>query len=203
MVRIVALGDSICYGDGVRPDEAWLSLMGASLSRERPDCVELNAGVNGYTALGGLRRLPPLLRERPDLFYAQFGLNDAWQAVALEHYLGPMRAIVRQALESGAGAVLVGLNHAVCLTAEQRLYGGEAYSAEVRRFNAALRAALAPLPERLGLVDLEQYFADYGGLEEQAALLQADGVHLSGTGNAAYAGWLAPVFRARLGRPPA
>ncbi len=197
-MRVTCLGDSICYGDGVRPDKAWVSLLTVALRHDRPDCVVDNAGVNGETAADGLRRLAPLLSPVPDLLYVQFGLNDAWQERPVEEYLGCMREIVHQALGRGVRSLIVATNHAVCVTADQQLYGGGAFRERVRWFNNRLREALSLPPERLTLVDLEVLFEEAGDVEEQARLLQYDGVHLSEQGNIWYARQLEPVFRENL-----
>ena len=76
-MHITCLGDSICYGYGVRPEEAWVALLGKELSAALPGVRVENAGVNGETAADGLYRLDRLLRPAPALLYVQFGLNDA------------------------------------------------------------------------------------------------------------------------------
>ena len=193
-MRVTCLGDSICYGYGVWPDKAWVSLLAATLKQHCPECSVCNAGVNGETAGEGLFRLPSLLKPAPDLVYVQFGLNDAGQHVPVEQYLGNMREIVYQALGSGVQSLIVSTNHVVCVTEEQQLYGGRDFRECVRRYNTCLRDALAMPPERLKLVDMEALF-EKAGDEEQARLLQYDGVHLSERGNIFYARWLEPVFR--------
>jgi lysophospholipase L1-like esterase len=198
-MRIAILGDSICYGDGVMQKESWVGLLTAALKQTHPGCAVQNAGVNGNTARQGLQRLPGLLFKAPDLLYVQFGLNDAWQGVAVEFYVESMREIVRQALECGTGAVIFAANHRVCVTEEQQEHGGKLYGEAVSFFNKCLREAFAPQPASVTLADMEQFFIDVGAVEAQAELLQYDGVHLSVAGNIAYARWLEPVFRSRLG----
>ena len=196
-MHIACLGDSICYGDGVRPDQAWVSLLAAELARQRPQARVRNAGINGETAQDGLRRLPGLLAgSAPDLLYVQFGLNDAWiNESSAGEYADTVREIVSRALESGARAVLVGTNHPVWI--DQDMYGGDGYPPRVRRFNASLRERLALGPERVALADIEALWDGLGGRDAQIPLLQADGVHLSVQGNRVYADLLLPLF-ARL-----
>ncbi|MDR2727150.1 MAG: GDSL-type esterase/lipase family protein [Deltaproteobacteria bacterium] len=191
---IVCFGDSICYGDGVRPDQAWVSLLAAGLLQRRPEARVRNAGVNGETAWEGLRRLPMFLASPvPDLLYVQFGLNDAWLgACSAEEYADAIREIVLQALESGVRSVLVGTNHPVWI--EQDMYGGADYPPRVRQFNASLRSRLALAPERVALADIEAHWDALGGKNAQIPLLQADGVHLSVGGNRVYADLLLPMF---------
>ena len=193
-MRIVCLGDSICYGYGVRPDKAWVSLLAAMLNRHCPECSVCNAGVSGETAGEGLFRLPSLLKSTPDLLYVQFGLNDAWQQIPVEQYLGNMREIICQALGSGVHSLIVATNHGVCVTEEQQRDGGKELRERARWYNTCLRDALAMLPERLTLVDMEALFEQAEGAK-QTRLLQYEGVHLSEQGNIVYARRLEPVFR--------
>jgi lysophospholipase L1-like esterase len=193
-MHIVCFGDSICYGDGVRPDQAWVSLLAGELARQRPQARVLNAGVNGETAQDGLRRLPMLLASPvPDVLYVQFGLNDAWQNIcSAEEYADGVWEIVCRALESGVGNILAGTNHPVWL--DQNIYEWASFAPRVRRFNDELRNRLAPALGRVALADIEALWDELGGRDAQLPLLQADGVHLSAEGNRAYAGMLLPVF---------
>ena len=194
-MRITLLGDSICAGYGVRCDRAWATILAKTLG------IGLrNAGISGDTAQDGLRRLPALLEQTPDLLYVQFGLNDAWLSLPLSQYIYAMRQILDKALEGGVQTIIVGTNHPVCPTEAQILAEGAAYPKAVTRFNAALRDILAPPGSRLILADIESWIA---GLSPagQALLLQADGVHLSEAGNAFYAQHLEPLFRAASARP--
>lgn len=194
----VCFGDSICNGDGVTPDKAWVSLLTTRLAQRVPEVRVRNAGVNGETAEDGLHRLENVLSiPVPDLLYVQFGLNDAWYSTCfVEEYVAHMREIVFRALERGVRAVLAGTNHPVWV--EQDMYGNANYPPRVRQFNAALRDAFAMPPDRFTLVDIEQWWDELGSLEEHVLLLQADGVHLSETGNRFYADRLLPAFLGAL-----
>ncbi|MCL1889364.1 MAG: SGNH/GDSL hydrolase family protein [Desulfovibrionaceae bacterium] len=194
-MRIALLGDSICAGYGVRPDKAWAALLAKALEYGLH-----NDGVNGSTAQEGLLRLPALLATRPNLLYVQFGLNDAWMELPEAEYIQTMDRILREALKDEARTVILGTNHLVYVTDEQIRAGGTAYPEKVRRFNDALRDLLNPLEPRLILADIEAWTADLAP-DEQAILLQWDGVHLSEEGNAFYFQRLEPVFRGILEQP--
>jgi len=193
-MQIACLGDSICFGDGVRREKAWVRLLGERL----PHVEVRNAGVNGDTAEGGLSRLAGVLEGAvPGILYVQFGLNDAWQQLPLERYLGSMREIVHSALSQGVPALMVATNHGVCVTEEQRLYGGDQFRENARRYNEALRDCFALPPERMTVVDLEAVWDKLDAMTHER-LLQADGVHLSEAGNRWYEDVLEPYFRAYL-----
>ena len=190
---ITCLGDSICHGYGVRPEESWVSLLAGELSAGMPGLRVNNAGVNGETAQDGLHRLAGLLKQTPDLLYVQFGLNDAAMGEPIDEYIETTREITRQALESGVRCVLLATNHPV--SPEEYFPGGEAYRNAATLFNAALREAFASSVWPVLFVDVERMCEELGGLHEQAQLLQYDGDHLNPEGNRAYCRMLAPIFR--------
>lgn len=197
-MHLVCLGDSICYGDGVHPDQAWVSLVAAELAQRYPAVRVDNEGVNGETVQGGLWRLSACLRPPvPDLIYVQFGLNDAWlNTCSAEEYADLIQEIASRTLESGVRAVLVGTNHPVW--AGQDIYGEADYPQRVRQFNASLRSRFAAAPERVFLADIEAHWDAFGSREALVPLLQGDGVHLSPQGNCVYADFLLPLFEQSL-----
>lgn len=88
--RILCIGDSITFGYPItlnRPEDAYPKIL------ERPLNISsgtrkfevINAGVPGYTSYQGLQYLRHhLLRYKPDLVIAQFGINDAEKACYFE-----------------------------------------------------------------------------------------------------------------------
>ncbi|MDP8254558.1 MAG: SGNH/GDSL hydrolase family protein [Candidatus Alcyoniella australis] len=77
--RVISLGDSCTFGDGVRTDQTYAALLRDELLLLQPDLDvdAVNAGVPGYTSFQALRqlrdRLPAL---EPDLVTLYLGLND-------------------------------------------------------------------------------------------------------------------------------
>ncbi|MDR2161027.1 MAG: GDSL-type esterase/lipase family protein [Desulfovibrio sp.] len=198
-MRVTCLGDSICFGYGVAPRDAWLALLADRLAADFPGIKVANAGVSGEVAREGLGRLSRVLGwGRPDLLYVQFGLNDAALGISPPDYVRTVREIVRRALEGGTHSVLVGGNHPVCVGQERSLPGAALYQRAVRAFNEALRREMASQPPPVFFADVERLCESLGGEREQSALLQGDGVHLSEEGNRAYARLLCPLFQDRL-----
>lgn len=78
-VAVLALGDELTFGWGVRDDETYPARLEAELHARWPSCGRVvNGGVPGYTSYQGLM----LLRElggalRPAVVAAAFHLNDA------------------------------------------------------------------------------------------------------------------------------
>lgn len=78
-LRVLALGDSITYGNGVRYDEAYPAVLQRMQRQARPEGVVsvVNGGGSGMTVLYGLRLLPLLDRRyRPHVVSIGFGAND-------------------------------------------------------------------------------------------------------------------------------
>jgi lysophospholipase L1-like esterase len=82
--RIVCLGDSITFGEGLSYAEAYPAVLEQLLCQRitrqenQRDIVVINAGVRGSTAVQGLARLErDVLWCRPHAVLVSFGLNDA------------------------------------------------------------------------------------------------------------------------------
>jgi lysophospholipase L1-like esterase len=192
---IVCFGDSICHGYGVPPGEEWVALLADALNAAFGAVRVRNAGVSGETAQDGLRRLhnefAPDMPETPDVFYLQFGLNDAWiDLYDSGHYAGIMDEIVYRAFDGGAKNVIVAGNHPVWPAGDFAACG---YPARVREYNRALRERFAGPAPRTAFADIERLWRENESAAWRAWLLE-DGVHLSRQGNRAYAGMLLPVF---------
>lgn len=88
VVRIVALGDSVTFGWGLRAEDAYPSQLAGLLATLRPDqrYEVINAGVSGYGTWQELRWLQTDgLALQPDIIVVQVHLNDAadnlWGAI--------------------------------------------------------------------------------------------------------------------------
>lgn len=82
--RIICLGDSITYGTWVKTEETYPyileQMLNAGFASEEFEVI--NAGVMGYSSLQGLRQLKrDLIKHKPDLVIAYFGLDDNFPAV--------------------------------------------------------------------------------------------------------------------------
>ncbi len=79
--RIVALGDSVTYGEGLAENETYTYILQRRLREKlkRDDIIVINAGVSGNIAHQGLERLSrDVLELNPDLVLVSFGLNDGY-----------------------------------------------------------------------------------------------------------------------------
>ncbi len=75
--RILILGDSVAFGNGVQKDETFPNQLEQRLQSTRTPCEVLNAGVCGYTAYNELQYYLHRGRDfHPDLVIVAFCLND-------------------------------------------------------------------------------------------------------------------------------
>jgi acyl-CoA thioesterase-1 len=106
---IVALGDSLTAGFGVAPDEAWPALIEARLRREGLAYRVVNAGVSGDTSAGGLRRVPWVLRSRPEVAIVALGANDGLRGQSPAALSANLQEIVTRLRAGGARVLLAGM----------------------------------------------------------------------------------------------
>jgi len=72
--RILVLGDSLSEGFGLRQSEAYPALLIDKLHAASLSFEVTNASASGGTTEGGLRRLPPHLKRKIDIFILELGI---------------------------------------------------------------------------------------------------------------------------------
>ncbi len=157
---IVALGDSIVEGYGVR--EGWPEMLARSLSASFPDVRVINAGRSGDTAGQGFSRLDDdVLSHNPDLVLVSFGLNDMKNGHTAEQFRQDLAKVVGRISAQGATVVLL---------TTTRLQKGAGMVARFNPapFNDTIRALAAKTGA--GLIDVNK---EAGGLNTPKYLLDA------------------------------
>src|SRR5215470_12107703 len=91
---IVAFGDSLTAGLGVKPEQSYPARLEARLRAEGYGYRVVNAGVSGDTTAGGLRRIDWALRNKPEIVIVALGANDALRALDLGSVRSNLDAIV-------------------------------------------------------------------------------------------------------------
>ncbi|MGD9828147.1 MAG: arylesterase [Hyphomicrobiaceae bacterium] len=76
-LTIVAYGDSLTAGYGLRPEDSFPSQLERALRARGHDVKILNAGVSGDTTSGGLERFDWAIPEAVDAVILELGANDA------------------------------------------------------------------------------------------------------------------------------
>lgn len=116
---IVCFGDSITAGYGVRPEEAFPSLIA-----ERLDMPVINAGRSGDTTYDGLARLErDVLAYDPRVVLVEFGGNDFRKKVDTEETIRNLQRMVE--CITGRGAIVVVMEIRIGLLRDKYLAGYE------------------------------------------------------------------------------
>ena len=112
---VVAFGDSITLGSGVKPEESYPAQLQALLREQTAvaDLKVVNAGVGGNTVTQGLTRLEAdVLAHQPRAVLIGFGMNDSVMVAAgqprvpLETFSATLTEVVRRVQATGAQALL-------------------------------------------------------------------------------------------------
>ena len=157
--RIVAFGDSLTAGLGVQADESYPAQLQRRLDSLGYHYRVINAGVSGDTTAGGLRRVPWVLNNKPELVILELGANDGLRGLPVDYTKSTLRQIIRQLQEAGTRVVLAGMK----LPPNY----GQDYTASFE----AMYQVLAK-EHRLSLIP---FFLE--GVGGSSSLNQADGIH--------------------------
>jgi acyl-CoA thioesterase-1 len=107
---ILIMGDSLSAGYGIRPEQAWPSLLGVRLSEKRLDYSVANLSISGETTAGGRSRLGPALKaHQPAIVVIALGANDGLRGLPLGQMRDNLNAMVDASRAAGAKVVLAGM----------------------------------------------------------------------------------------------
>jgi acyl-CoA thioesterase-1 len=96
MKRIVVFGDSLSDGFLLKRSEAYPALLINKLRAAGLSYEVLNASASGGTTEGGLRRLPPHLKRKIDIFILELGINDVFRGVPVDEIRENLQKIIDQ-----------------------------------------------------------------------------------------------------------
>lgn len=157
--RIVAFGDSLTAGLGVEADESYPAQLQRRLDSLGYHYRVINAGVSGDTTAGGLRRVPWILNNKPELVILELGANDGLRGLSVDHARNNLRQIISQLQEGGTTVVLAGMKL-------PPNYGYE--------YTAQFEAMYRMLANEYELALIPFFLEGVGG---SSSLNQADGIH--------------------------
>ena len=107
---ILIWGDSLSAGYGIRPEQAWPSLLANRLRDKRLDYSVANRSISGETTAGGRSRLANALREdKPAIVILALGANDGLRGLPLGQMRDNMAAMIDAAQATGARVLLAGM----------------------------------------------------------------------------------------------
>lgn len=107
--RIVAFGDSLTIGLGVRPQEAYPARLQQRVDAAGLNYEVVNAGVSGETSAGGLRRLDWALQGEVRALILALGANDGLRGLPPEQLRRNLAQMIETAQARGIAVVLAGM----------------------------------------------------------------------------------------------
>jgi acyl-CoA thioesterase-1 len=180
--RIVALGDSLTAGLGLRPENAYPSLLEQRVREAGYEFDVVNAGVSGDTSAGGLRRLDWTLSGDVRALVVALGANDGLRGLPVPEMKKNLSAIIDGARRRGVPVLLCGME-------APPNFGPD--------YTAAFRQSFSDLARDHDVAFLPFLLAGVAG---NPALNQGDGIHPNDAGAKAVAdlvwGALRPILDA-------
>lgn len=177
---VTVLGDSITAGLGLPAAEALPAQLQAALARRSVVAVVRGAGVSGDTTEGGLARLGFSVQPDTKLCVVELGANDGLQSIPPERTARNLSEIVARLRRRGITVVLLGQR------APQRASGD---------YGRAFDAVFPAVAHRSGAFLAPDALA---GVETDATLKQADGLHPNARGVQRIVARLAPIVARAL-----
>jgi len=157
---VLVWGDSLSAGYGLRPQQAWPSLLEKKIADARLPHTVINASISGETTAGGRSRLPVALQtHRPSLVVIELGANDGLRGLPVAAMSTNLQAMIDASRQAGAKVLLIGMRM-------PPNYGPDYTTRFEKAFQDLARA------NKLRLVPFMME-----GFADQRAYFQQDGIH--------------------------
>ncbi len=180
---IVAFGDSLVAGYGLKPNEAFPAQLQAALRKNGIAARVHNAGVSGDTSSAGKARLNWVLaslKVKPNLVILELGANDMLRGLAPAQTRANLDAMLAELKRRGIPVILAGMRASPNM--------GKAYQAQFDPIFPALA--------RKHGAQLYPFFM--AGVAAQKPLLIADGMHPNARGVSVIVRGIYPLVAARM-----
>lgn len=106
---IVAFGDSLTSGRGLRPGEAYPAVLERLVRAANLPFRVVNHGVSGETTAEALGRLDAALAENPAILIVALGANDGLRGVPVSEVRANLAKIIETAQNRGVHVLLAGM----------------------------------------------------------------------------------------------
>jgi acyl-CoA thioesterase I len=103
---IVAFGDSLTSGPGLRAEETYPALLQQRITSEGHDVRVINAGVSGDTTSDALARLDAALVPRTEIVIVAIGANDGLRGIPVATVERNISAMIERAQSRGINVLL-------------------------------------------------------------------------------------------------
>lgn len=181
-IKIVAFGDSLVAGFGVKPSEGFVPQLQAALKARGHDVEIVNSGVAGDTAANGLERFDWAVPDDAKAVILELGANDGLTGKDPAVTKATLDAIMIRLAERRLPVLVAGM--------KAPRNWGEVYA-------AAFDAMHASLAEKHGAL-LYPFFLEGVALERE--LNQPDGLHPNAKGVAEIVKRITPKVEELIGR---
>ena len=181
-LKVVALGDSLTAGYGVKPGLKFPDILEKALKAKGFDVSVVNAGVSGETAGDGLARFDWSVPPDTDALIVELGANDMLRGLSVDAARKSLAAMLAKARDAHIPTLLTGMKAAPNLGPEYR----EAFDRIFPELASEYGAALYP------------FFLD--GVAADPKLNQPDGLHPNPAGVQIIVERMLPAVEALLGK---
>ncbi len=172
-VRIMAFGDSLLTGYGLKDGESYPARLESALRARGVNARIANAGVSGDTTADGLQRLAFALDSQdraPDLVLISLGGNDMLRALPPAQTRQNLDAMLTLLHERGVKVLLLGMLAAPNLGKDYAAQFNSIYPELAKKHGASLVPFfMQPLMERPELVQKDKVHPTEQGIEEMVA----------------------------------
>jgi len=156
---VVALGDSLTEGFGVKKEEAYPHLLQDKLLLVGHDVKVINAGVSGSTSASAFLRLKWYIRTDPDIVILALGGNDGLRGLNVDNMKQNLTRAIQLAKSEKINVLLAGMQI-------PQNYGDE--------YSVSFRNAFFELAKIHKIPLIPFLLEDVGGVSN---LNQSDGIH--------------------------
>jgi len=136
--KIIAFGDSIIAGLGLRDDDTLPAALERALRKEGYNVTIVNAGVSGETASSGLARLGWTIADGADGVILELGANDMLRGINPEVTQSALDAILASLKARNIRVLLAGMKAAPGLGPEYQRRFDAIYPALAKKYDVSL-----------------------------------------------------------------
>jgi acyl-CoA thioesterase I len=167
---ILAFGDSLTAGQGLRQDQSFPAQLERWLRRNGADVRVVNGGVSGETTAGGRARIAAALTPEIDAVIVELGGNDLLRKLSPRGARENLDAILSEIARQDLPVLLAGLISPPNYGADYKRQWDRIYPSLARKHDAILYPSfLDPVAKDKNLFQI-------------AALFQSDGLHPNARG---------------------
>ena len=106
---ILALGDSLTAGFGVKEEESYPAKLQLKVASAGFPHKVINAGVSGDTTAGGVRRIRWLMKHEPEIVILALGANDGLRGFSVDEIRRNLELMIGVCRKHNARVLLAGM----------------------------------------------------------------------------------------------